>query len=420
MVGLIPLLPVASIPEKIVRRSQALGKRFAAFMEGMDISGERLREGGYITGRRGHEYLQLSVVPPAHLGKLLGEMLSEDAFLSPHGLRALSKRHRDAPFKLELGGLTAQVDYEPGESTSGLFGGNSNWRGPVWMPTNYMVIVSLWNWDSFMGDDFLVEYPTGSGTEVRLRDVSEDIARRLVVDLAARREGPAAGLRHVREVPDRPGLARPAVVPRVLPRRHRGRHRRLAPDGLDRARGTPPVPRRAHRHDRERPRDRPHGPGADGDRCSLQAEEGLTGGRRNPVPRPVRADGQLPFHLPAPVDGARVDARGHRRHLRPDEGPEVAPAVVLLGQGLRAHLRPGRRHRHRPGIRVRDELGRLLAVRRQRVRQPARGRGRVRVLPRGWVPRPDALRREPARARGCGCSRSSWSSSGRISARSGS
>ena len=165
MVGLIPLLPVASIPEGMVRRGQSLGKRFASFMESEHLSGERLREGGFITGRAGHQNLQLSVVPPVRLGKLLGEMLSEEGFLSPHGLRALSKRHRDHPFKLELGGLTAQVDYEPGESTSGLFGGNSNWRGPVWMPTNYMTIVSLWNWDSFLGDDFRVEYPTGSGTE---------------------------------------------------------------------------------------------------------------------------------------------------------------------------------------------------------------------------------------------------------------
>ena len=87
-----------------------------------------------------------------------------------------------------------------------------------------------------------------------------------------------------------------------------------------------------------------------------------------------------------------------RRHLPPDEGPEVAPAVVLLGQGLRPDLRAGRRHRDRPGVRVRDELGRLLAVRRQRVRQPARGRGRLRVLPRRWLPGADALRRQPARA----------------------
>ena len=74
----------------------------------------------------------------------------------------------------------AEVDYEPGESTSGLFGGNSNWRGPVWFPLNYLVIQSLRNWDAWMGADFMVEYPTGSGTKLRLFDVSMDLARRLV------------------------------------------------------------------------------------------------------------------------------------------------------------------------------------------------------------------------------------------------
>ena len=163
MVGVIPLLPTAIIPPHIVARGQKLGKRFARFMEGMQISQELLREGGFVTGRPGHESRQISVVPPVRLGRLLTEMLAEDGFLSPHGLRALSQRHRDAPFELELGGLTAKVDYEPGESTSGLFGGNSNWRGPVWMPTNYLVIVSLRNWDSFLGEDFTVDYPDRVG-----------------------------------------------------------------------------------------------------------------------------------------------------------------------------------------------------------------------------------------------------------------
>ena len=140
---------------------------------------ELFREGGFVTGRPGHETRQISVVPPVRLARLLTEMLAEDGFLSPYGLRALSQRHRDAPFRLELGGLTAEVDYEPGESTSGLFGGNSNWRGPVWMPTNYLVIQSFRNWDFFMGDEFKIEYPTGSGTTVRLEAVAEDIAVRL-------------------------------------------------------------------------------------------------------------------------------------------------------------------------------------------------------------------------------------------------
>ncbi len=179
MVGLIPLLPTSVIPPHIVARGQALGKRFAAFMEALHLSPELFREGGFVTGRPGHETRQISVVPPVRLARLLTEMLAEDGFLSPYGLRALSQRHRDAPFRLELGGLTAEVDYEPGESTSGLFGGNSNWRGPVWMPTNYLVIQSFRNWDFFMGDEFKIEYPTGSGTTVRLEAVAEDIAVRL-------------------------------------------------------------------------------------------------------------------------------------------------------------------------------------------------------------------------------------------------
>jgi hypothetical protein len=180
MVGVIPLLPASIVPARIIARGQALGKRFASFLEALHISGDRIREGGFVTGRPGRESLQISVVPPVQLARMLGEMLSEDAFLSPHGLRALSQRHRSAPFRLDLGGFVAEVDYEPGESTSGLFGGNSNWRGPVWFPLNYLVIQSLRNWDAWMGDDFTVEYPTGSGRKTHLHEVSRDLARRLV------------------------------------------------------------------------------------------------------------------------------------------------------------------------------------------------------------------------------------------------
>jgi hypothetical protein len=180
MVGLIPLLPSSEVPSQIVKRGQALGKRFARFLEGLELSDERLREGGYVSGREGREHLLISVVPPARLGALLGEMLSEDGFLSPHGLRALSRRHLAEPLRLDLGGLTASVDYEPGESTSGLFGGNSNWRGPVWFPLNYMVIESLGRWAEWFGDAYTVEYPTGSGRQVRLRKVAADLAHRMV------------------------------------------------------------------------------------------------------------------------------------------------------------------------------------------------------------------------------------------------
>ena len=92
----------------------------------------------------------------------------------------MSPSHRDHPFELELGGSGAPVDYEPAESTSGLFGGNSNWRGPVWFPVNYLVIEALRRFDRYLGDDFTVEFPTGSGSELTLGQVADELAARLI------------------------------------------------------------------------------------------------------------------------------------------------------------------------------------------------------------------------------------------------
>ena len=102
------------------------------------------------------------------------------ANFSPHGLRSMSRRHLDAPFRVELGGATATVDYEPGESTTGLFGGNSNWRGPIWFPVNYLLIDALHRYARFFGDDMLIEHPAGSGRKVTLTVLAHDLARRLV------------------------------------------------------------------------------------------------------------------------------------------------------------------------------------------------------------------------------------------------
>jgi hypothetical protein len=122
----------------------------------------------------------LSLLPPSNLERVLHEVFDEEAFLSPHGLRALSRLHRDHPFSVTIDGVTATVDYEPGESTTGLFGGNSNWRGPVWFPVNYLFIESMLRWDDGLGETFTVEYPTGSGRRLRLREVARDLASRLV------------------------------------------------------------------------------------------------------------------------------------------------------------------------------------------------------------------------------------------------
>jgi hypothetical protein len=128
----------------------------------------------------GNEGRLFAVASPERLRRILTVMLDEDEFLSPHGIRALSAVHRDQPFVLEIGGITATVDYEPGESRSALFGGNSNWRGPVWFPINYLVIDSLRRFGRYFGDDFTIEFPSRSGETKTLAAVADDLTERLI------------------------------------------------------------------------------------------------------------------------------------------------------------------------------------------------------------------------------------------------
>jgi hypothetical protein len=106
-------------------------------------------------------------------------MLDEAEFLSPYGIRALSRRHRDEPYRLVVDGVEHRVDYEPAESSSGLFGGNSNWRGPIWFPVNYLLIESLQKFHHYLGESFTVEFPTGSGRRLTLAEVAAELSRRL-------------------------------------------------------------------------------------------------------------------------------------------------------------------------------------------------------------------------------------------------
>jgi hypothetical protein len=124
-------------------------------------------------------YNLLSIVSPDRLRRILATMLDPDEFLSDHGLRALSRRHLAQPLELDLDGFVARLDYEPGESTSALFGGNSNWRGPVWFPTNYLVVGALRRYHRYLGPDFKVECPTRSGQFLDLSQVADEISRRL-------------------------------------------------------------------------------------------------------------------------------------------------------------------------------------------------------------------------------------------------
>jgi hypothetical protein len=180
MVGLLPMLPVVVVPRRATELGAALGKHFSRFLASTGVTDETLRIRGSIVESPDGQAMILSLLPPVRLERVLREALAEDAFLSPHGLRALSRRHLAEPFRVEIEGYTASIDYEPGESTTALFGGNSNWRGPVWFPVNYLFMESLLRWDEALGEDFLVEHPTGSGNRMRLRDVAADLAERLV------------------------------------------------------------------------------------------------------------------------------------------------------------------------------------------------------------------------------------------------
>jgi len=122
----------------------------------------------------------LSIVDRTQLQRMLQRMLDENEFLSPYGIRSLSREHAPHPYSLQLAGHEYRIDYEPAESTSGLFGGNSNWRGPVWFPLNYLIIEALQKYHYSYGDDFKVELPTGSGKFMTLWDVSMELSHRLM------------------------------------------------------------------------------------------------------------------------------------------------------------------------------------------------------------------------------------------------
>ena len=123
--------------------------------------------------------LLVSVVSPAQLRTTLAELFDESSFLSPYGLRSLSKRYDHQPYAIVVDGARYEVDYEPAESTTPMYGGNSNWRGPIWLPMNYLVIRSLTRFHHYVGAEFTVEYPTGSGRHRNLLEIAQDLADRV-------------------------------------------------------------------------------------------------------------------------------------------------------------------------------------------------------------------------------------------------
>jgi hypothetical protein len=176
MVGLIPLFAVGSIEPEVLEKLPNFKRRLNWFIENRpDLIGNVscMRTPGM------GERRLLAVAYRERLEKVLKVMLDESEFLSPYGIRAVSRYHKDNPYVLHVNGDEHRVDYEPAESSSGLFGGNSNWRGPIWFPVNYLLLESLQKFHHYYGDDLKVECPTGSGNMMNLWDVSQELSRRM-------------------------------------------------------------------------------------------------------------------------------------------------------------------------------------------------------------------------------------------------
>jgi Glycosyl hydrolase family 63 C-terminal domain len=177
MVGLIPLFAVETLEPEIVDRLPGFKRRMQWFIDNHSDLPEHIE----MTQRsaRGVRRL-LSLVGRKQLKRVLTRMLDETEFLSPYGVRALSRYHKDHPYEVHVNGNLNRVDYEPAESSTGLFGGNSNWRGPIWFPVNYLLVESLQKFHHYYGEDFKVECPTHSPKESDLWQVAAEISRRLI------------------------------------------------------------------------------------------------------------------------------------------------------------------------------------------------------------------------------------------------
>jgi hypothetical protein len=177
LVGLLPLCATTTLGEGTLARLPWFTEHMRWFIANRPEYADVVRETHERDGAVGR---LLAVVAPVHLPRLLARVLDETEFLSPYGIRSLSARHHDEPFTVDVGGSLATVDYEPAESSSPLYGGNSNWRGPVWFPVNYLIVEAVRRFARFYGDDLLVEHPTGSGRHCTLSEVADDLADRLV------------------------------------------------------------------------------------------------------------------------------------------------------------------------------------------------------------------------------------------------
>jgi hypothetical protein len=176
MVGLIPLFAVQTLEPQLCNQLAGFKRRLEWFIENRaDLTSN---VASMSTPGQGERRL-LSIVSPDQLRRVLTLMLDEQEFLSPFGVRSVSRKHHDAPYVVAFNGDEHRVDYQPAESTTSLFGGNSNWRGPIWLPVNFLLIESLQKFHHYFGDAYTVECPTGSGRMLTLWEVAAEVSRRL-------------------------------------------------------------------------------------------------------------------------------------------------------------------------------------------------------------------------------------------------
>lgn len=176
IVGLTTLFAVSTIEKNVLRKLDDFTKRISWFEK------YRLKNNRFWPNeeRAGEERILLSLIPKERLIALLQRLLSETEFLSDGGIRALSKYHKENPYTVNIEGTDYSIQYDPGDSTSDFFGGNSNWRGPVWMPINYIIIQSVRKYGEFYNDALTIEYPTGSGVFINLKEVADELTKRVI------------------------------------------------------------------------------------------------------------------------------------------------------------------------------------------------------------------------------------------------
>jgi hypothetical protein len=186
MVGLIPLFAVETLDSELLNRMPSFKRRMEWFINNRRDLTDNLA----CMQTTGHgERRLLAIVDQEKLRRILRCMLDENEFLSPHGIRALSRFHERNPYVLNISGMDHRVDYEPGESRTGMFGGNSNWRGPIWFPMNFLIVEALQRYHHYLGGEFQVEFPTGSGQYLTLWDVAAELSRRLSSIFTRDRDG---------------------------------------------------------------------------------------------------------------------------------------------------------------------------------------------------------------------------------------